>query len=151
MNVNATNVVVNGQILSQTTIDQIRTTYNVSFSTGNYWYDRISGAWGYTNGPAVALTRHGMNIGGPLTRNASGGRTNVFFNGRELHNQDIMILYALLGMVIPGRYWIDHYGNFGPEGGMMIGNIWVIASTRNLPPEQKRTFTTYDLVGVKVI
>jgi hypothetical protein len=28
------------------------------------------------------------------------------------------------------RYWVDAQGNFGVEGGMMIGNLWLLAQQR---------------------
>ena len=35
-----------------------------------------------------------------------------------------------LGPVLPGRYWVDATGNVGYEGGMMFGNLWLLASQR---------------------
>ena len=31
-----------------------------------------------------------------------------------------------MGNVIPGRWWVDAQGNFGPEGWPMVGNLFVI-------------------------
>jgi len=56
-------------------------------------------------------------VGGPLKPNASNGNTGVFINGRELHVMDALGLQTIVGVVIPGRYWVDSRGFFGVDGG----------------------------------
>lgn len=56
--------------------------------------------------------------------------TGVFINGRELHPVDVMGLQQLVGAVWPGRWWVDGYGNDGPEGGGPMGNLMAIARAR---------------------
>jgi hypothetical protein len=103
---------------------------------GEYWYDPRSGAAGRWGGPALALLPAGLDLGGPLPANASGGGsgrlTGVFINGRELHPADVAGLMALLGQVWPGRWWVDGQGNFGAEGSPVpIGNLVAAARARN--------------------
>src|SRR5262245_56942041 len=74
---------------------------------GDYWYDRVCGAWGMAGGPTMGLTLAGLDVGGPLPANASNGTTGIFINGRELHVMDVLGLQRITGMVLPGRYWVD--------------------------------------------
>jgi len=98
---------------------------------GDYWYDRRCGAWGIWGGPGVRFTVPGLDLGGPLPSNASGGGrgtlTGVFVNGRELHPVDVQRLVTMYGSVVPGRYWVDASLNFGYDGGPPIGNLAVLA------------------------
>jgi hypothetical protein len=80
-------------------------------------------------GPTLGFIQAGLDIGGPLRADASNGDTEVFINGRQLHRLDVIGLQQL-GPVLPGRYWVDAMGNFGFEGGMMIGNLWLLAQQR---------------------
>ena len=93
---------------------------------GNYWYDRVSGAWGIEGGPCSSFILAGMSLGGQLRSDASRGDTGLFINGRQLHRRDVAVLRQL-GPVFPGRYWVDAHGNFGFEGGLMLGNLRVAA------------------------
>jgi hypothetical protein len=96
---------------------------------GTYWYDPVSGAWGAQAGPTLGFRRTGLKVGGPLRPNASNGHTSVFVNGRELHRLDVLALERL-GQVWLGRYWLDAPGNFGREGGRMLGNLAWLAAER---------------------
>jgi hypothetical protein len=94
---------------------------------GSYWYDKVSGAWGRQGGPALGLTLPGLEVGGALRPDASGGNTGVFVNGRELHDLDVLGLRQIAGAVVPGRYWIDAQGNGGYEGGPALFNLALLA------------------------
>lgn len=83
---------------------------------GDFWYDNVSGAWGLDGGPTVGFTAPGMNLGGKLAADASGGDTGVFINGRELPVQDVAGLAQMGVPVQQGRWWVDARGNFGVEG-----------------------------------
>ncbi|MFN8570781.1 MAG: hypothetical protein U0132_01915 [Gemmatimonadaceae bacterium] len=101
---------------------------------GSYWYDAMSGAAGPWGGPAAVLLLPGLPLGGSLPPTASGGGsgrlTGVFVNGRELHPDDVRALTALLGQVWPGRWWVNARGDFGTEGGPMMGNLRQAAAAR---------------------
>jgi len=102
----------------------------VRVAPGEYWYDAFSGLFGVMGGPGVGFTMPGLQLGGPLPADASGGGagrlTAVFVNGRELHPQDVAQLSAL-GPVLPGRYWLRFDGWYGLEGGPPAGNLIVLA------------------------
>jgi hypothetical protein len=101
---------------------------------GDYWYDPRSGASGRWGGPALAFLPAGLDLGGALPANASGGGqgllTGVFVNGRELHPIDVAGLQELVGAVMPGRWWVDASANYGVEGGPPLGNLVAIAQQR---------------------
>jgi hypothetical protein len=94
---------------------------------GDYWYDAMSGVAGKWGGPAAALVLPGLPLGGRLPPQASGGGhgrlTGIFVNGRELHPGDVRALIAIYGQAWPGRWWVNGAGDFGPEGGVAIGNL----------------------------
>ena len=95
----------------------------IRVAPGDYWYDPVSGLYGLLGGPGVGFTMPGLELGGPLPADASGGDTHVFVNGRELHPADVAALNALLGTVYPGRYWLRWDGWYGWEGGPPVGNL----------------------------
>lgn len=120
-------VVINRVRLDAETIQALEQYYQVRIQEGSYWYDPACGAWGFEGGPAVGFILPGLDLGGRLRRDASRGTTNVFVNGRELHVQDVLGLQQIVGPVIPGRYWLDAYGNVGYEGGPALLNLVAMA------------------------
>jgi hypothetical protein len=120
------NFIVNDEAVDTAIIHQLEKTYGVKCIPGNYWYDKLTGAFGVKGGPCTGIGVAGLNIGGALKTNASGGGTNVFINGRDLHPQDVAGLQTFM-QPMPGRYWMDAYGNFGYENyPVAIGNIYVL-------------------------
>jgi hypothetical protein len=109
-------VFVNGRPLAADTVIALQQTYRTRIPSGHYWYDRVSGAWGFEDGPAQGQIQPGLVLGGPLRADASRGDTGVFVNGRELHRLDVVALQRCV-IVIPGRYWVDARGVGGYEGG----------------------------------
>jgi hypothetical protein len=106
---------VNGVALDGKTKQALEQGYGVPIKPGRYWYDNVSGVWGLEGGPGQGQILPGLNLGGPLKRDASKGKTGVIVNGRELHEQDVAALRRCL-QVIPGRYWVLANGLGGPEG-----------------------------------
>lgn len=111
----ARRVVVNGTPLAEAEITRLEQAFRVRAIPGEYWYDRACGAWGAQGGPALGFLPAGLELGGSLQPDASGGGTNVFINGRELHPLDVAALQRITA-VLPGRYWVDAMGNCGYEG-----------------------------------
>ncbi len=122
-------VIVNRLRLSDEQMTALEQSYQTPIQDGAYWYDRVSGAWGIEGGPVAGFVVAGINVGGDLRPDASHGNTNVFINGRELHIQDVRALQQL-GPVLPGRYWVDAYGNCGFEGGPFFVNLVQLAKSR---------------------
>lgn len=121
-------VTINRVRIGEAQLRQIERQYRVRIADGDYWYDGRAGAWGYWGGPAMGVAAPGLQLGGRLTRDASGGaRTGVFINGRELHPADIALLQTITP-VMPGRYWLDANGWGGYEGGPAFFNLWAMAA-----------------------
>ncbi len=94
---------------------------------GRYWYDAMTGAWGYEGQGTAGFIAPGLALGGHLREDASQGRSGVFINGRQLPDGDVV---ALMQMGIPvqqGRWWVDAFGNAGAEGGPALFNLRAIA------------------------
>lgn len=122
-------IIVNARALSGDELGSLQR-IGVRVQPGRYWYDRVSGAWGVERGPTAGFIAAGLALGGPLRVDASGGGTGVFINGRELHPLDVAALSQLV-QVLPGRWWVNAKGDFGPEGGPLWGNLWPLAQQRH--------------------
>lgn len=122
---------VNGVVLDDNAQTALYQRFGQRLPPGFFWYDRHCGAWGVQGGPAVGFTAVGVEIFAPLPANASGGgsgtTTGVFINGREIHPLDYMALQRLLGVILPGRYFVDAFGNAGFEGGPPVVNLLMLA------------------------
>jgi hypothetical protein len=123
-------VLVNGERLSDRELLALEQGYGIRIEDADYWYDRISGAWGLSGGPAAGVIMPGLELGGPLAADPSAGNTGVFINGRELHPVDVAGLRNLFGVVYPGRWYLLANGNLGPEGGPPIANLYQALQAR---------------------
>lgn len=123
-------VAINAVQLPDTQVQMLEQAFRTRIPDASYWYDRVSGAWGFSGGPTAGFTTAGLDIGGPLRADASRGTTAVFINGRQLPVQDVLALQALLGAVHAGRYWVDAQGNAGLEGGPPLVNLVAVARAR---------------------
>lgn len=150
-------VYINGQRIPDQDVQMLELAYHVPVTDGNYWYDRMTGAWGREGGPCLGVIAAQLNLGGKLQANASNGDTGVYVNGRQLHRLDVLRLMQL-GPVLPGRYWMDAQGSFGFEGGPMIGNLHLAAAAPNgngrggagASARHESVLTTWDRTGVAV-
>jgi len=124
--------------------------YRLRVIPGDYWYDRRSGAWGITGGPALGFAPPGLELGGKLRADASNGDTGIFVNGRELHRVDIALLQQIT-IVIPGRYWLNANGDYGFEGGPALGNFVALIQAATTPTRREGILSSYDKTGVAVI
>ncbi|AWX44944.1 Extra-large guanine nucleotide-binding protein [Flagellimonas maritima] len=121
-----TSVTVNGARLSKSDLEKVSDRYNINIKNGTYWYDDRSGAWGFQNGPTQGFIPAGLQVGSSLKSNASNGNTGVFVNGRQLHYQDVRNLQQII-KVVPGRFWLDNFGNGGKEGKAASFNLIYLA------------------------
>lgn len=151
-NAPARQVFVNGVLLRDDQVNFLEQKYRSPLPNGNYWYDRMCGAWGVMGGPVLCTLEPNHDIGGPLQPGASLGNTGVFINGRELHYLDMALLQRVVPMIIPGRWWLDVYGNFGSEGGPMLGNLWTLAQSQGASGNENRSsvLSSWDRTGVVV-
>ena len=147
-------VIVNGAKIGDDQLSALDY-YGLRIRDGQYWYDTVSGAWGVPGTETLGFVQPGLNLGGPLDRDASNGTTGIMLNGRELPVLDLARLQMFTGLLPIGRYFLDGYGNFAIEGGPVVINI------RNPPPSQQSQqsqqvrregiLSTWDKTGVAVI
>ncbi len=117
-------VAINGVHISAQQIQALEQAYRTPVPNGDFWYDRLCGAWGIVGGPTAGFMMPGLNLGGPLPADASHGDTGVFINGRQLHRAEVMALLGIYPGLQRGRAWLDGTGNWGLEGGLALGNLW---------------------------
>lgn len=122
-------VMINRVRLPEATVNALEQRWSTRIPDGTFWYDRVSGAWGLDGGPTAGWIAAGLELGGPLQADASRGNTGVFINGRQLDMQDVAALTQITP-VYRGRWWVDARGNFGAEGGPMLGNLRILAAQR---------------------
>jgi hypothetical protein len=116
---------INRVTISDDEVRKLERDHRMQLPRGDFWYDRISGAWGREGGPTLGATLPGIKLGGPLRSDASRGNTGVFINGRELPMQDVLGLQQISVPVMQGRWWVDSAGNVGMEGNPVpIGNLF---------------------------
>ena len=117
-------------------LENLERAYQARIPDGSYWYDNRTGAAGFWGGPAVAILAAGLDLGGPMPANCSGGGTGrftgTFINGRELHPLDVAFLSSIspTGQVLLGRFWVNANGDFGYEGGRVIYNLYRLAEEK---------------------
>ena len=119
---------INGQVLDADALSRAGQEHGLRIPAGDYWYDPVLGAWGVTGGPTYGFIAPGLELGGPLPANASGGGTAIFVNGRELHPYDVYALQSVTGPIMPGRYFITPDGLAGFEGGPPLWNLLTLAA-----------------------
>lgn len=85
---------------------------------GRFWYDGVSGMWGYEGGPVMGQLPPSLpEVRGSLRADASGGLTQVFINGRALHPNTLAQFQMMYGTPVPpGRYAMNAYGQIVMEG-----------------------------------
>ena len=120
--------IVNGKPLTEQQKAEFVRMYGSPPLGGNFWYDARSGLWGVVGKEAFGVLRPGHDYGG-LSPTASAGTTGVFINGRQINIAEAIYLRALLGSVLPGRWWLDGAtGYFGLEGSTIpVGNLLAAA------------------------
>lgn len=120
---------VNGVEIPDAEMAALERKYHQRIPPGDYWYDKRCGAWGMQGGPTLGLTVAGINIGGPMRRDASNGHTGVIVNGRELHLIDVLSLERAGIQAVRGKWWVNANGDFGLEGNPFpLGNLVRIAN-----------------------
>ena len=116
---------------------------------GKYWYDALAGLWGYENGPAQGKAVANVYFRAKLPADISGRGTSIFINNREIHYKEKQYLESIYGQgnVKTGRYWLNHLGEGGYEGGMAFFKIPQLSRKKNISPFSSRDLTGGSVVG----
>lgn len=109
--------------LSDEQIAAVLDLFGIELKKGHFWYDSVSGAWGYEGLPPAGRIQPNLPVEGELRADASNGTTDVIVNGRILHQSEYDYLLRRFGYVIPGRYYLLPNGSYGFEGGPIMGNL----------------------------
>ncbi|HBH25536.1 MAG TPA: hypothetical protein DDY13_19225 [Cytophagales bacterium] len=121
-------VIINDDTLSTDIVEQLQEMYRVKILPGRYWYDKASGFWGMEGYPPAGIGIPGLNLGGPLSPEASKGNTGIFINGREITQiEQAELMKITRGPVFRGRYWLDQNGWVGFEGQGALVNLYQLA------------------------
>ena len=128
----APEVRINGNVMSPELLAEFEALYGVKPVPGDYWYDARSGLYGIMGQPTAGMMMPGHSLG-QMPENASGGNSGVFVNGRHLTAVEVNYIAMLLQTpAIPGRYWLDGYGNWGVEGfPVPLVNFYEVARARS--------------------
>lgn len=140
-------VFINRVRLPASLVGRLENQYQTRMVSGRYWYDKTSGAVGYEGGPTVTFILPGLQLGGPLPADISGGGSDVFINGREIHPREMSILQDMLGNISRGEYWLDAVGNLGTIGSEAFANLAQIAASRGFPNQDRGTGHYYGSVS----
>jgi len=116
-------VFINQQELPTNQVQLLENYYQVKIQKGCYWYDPYCGLWGLANGPAMGFMLPNLQLGGALRSNASGGKTGIFINGRQIDATERHQWQQLVGPIRPDRYILDAYGNVMTESGVYQLNL----------------------------
>ncbi|MEZ5455582.1 MAG: hypothetical protein R3F04_05645 [Lysobacteraceae bacterium] len=123
----AAQIFVNGQVIDPDVAAHHANASGNVVPDGRYWYDPMTGAWGWEGQGTSGFIAPGLPLGGPLREDASRGASGVYVNGRHLPDADVIALKQRGIPVQPGRWWVDAYGNGGPEGGAAQFNLHQLA------------------------
>jgi hypothetical protein len=147
-------VVINGRALAPRQLQELAATYGVPPPAGRYWYDAISGLWGYEGREAHGFIHPGHDFG-PLSPRASNGNTGAFVNGREINLAEALFYQRVFGAVSQGRFWLDgRTGNMGMEGSRLpLANL-IVAIQQSQAGGQSSgkgsVLSTWDKTGIAV-
>jgi hypothetical protein len=151
-------VYVNGTKLSAAAVEEIEKRLGIRAKPGRYWYDTRSGLVGPEGQGATGAVPAGLRYGGRLKTDASGGKSGVFINGRQLTGSEVTYLRALLKTPIrPARYWLDANGDAGEEGKPAIVNLARLIREQQksagsaAPARRPSVLGTFDRTGAHVL
>jgi hypothetical protein len=151
---NTSAVIINGHALAARQLQELAATYGVAPPAGRYWYDTVSGLWGYEGREAHGFIHPGHDFG-PLSPRASSGNTGAFVNGREINMAEALFYQRVFGAVSQGRFWLDgRTGNIGVEGSRLPMANLIVAIRQSQTGGQSSgkggVLSTWDKTGIAV-
>lgn len=86
------NVSINGHFIPDRVVKKAEK-LSGPIQPGEYWYDIRAGFWGVMGHPCLGIIPPNIQeFNYPMLENCAGGNTEVFVNGRELHQKDLGLL-----------------------------------------------------------
>ncbi|KAJ0435228.1 putative zinc-ribbon domain, plant, protein enhanced disease resistance 4 [Helianthus annuus] len=125
------NVTVNGQPIPDRLVKKAEKLAG-TIQPGDYWYDSKAGFWGMMGGPCRGIIPPFIEeFNYPMPEKCADGNTNVFVNGRELHQRDLDLLVSRgLPTDADRSYIIDISGKvFDEESGLELEGLGKLAPT----------------------
>ncbi|HEY3067888.1 MAG TPA: hypothetical protein VGL09_19025 [Methylomirabilota bacterium] len=147
----APSVVVNGVQLDAGVVRTLEQHYGTRIQNGRYWYDNVSGLWGFEGGPTAGRMYPGLRLGGPLRPDASRSNTGVFVNGRDIHPQERAFLQQCFGYVNRAHYWLNAQGIGGYDRGPAQFDLTRCFASEQGGGRRESLLGGYFLTGVSVI
>ncbi|XP_071707393.1 uncharacterized protein [Rutidosis leptorrhynchoides] len=125
------NVTVNGHPITDRLVKQAENLAG-PIAPGDYWYDLRAGFWGMIGGPCRGIIPPFIEeFDYPMPENCADGNTNVFVNGRELHQRDLDLLASRgLSTETDRSYVIEISGKvFDEDSGLELEGLGKLAPT----------------------
>ncbi|KAI3731871.1 hypothetical protein L1987_63063 [Smallanthus sonchifolius] len=125
------NVTVNGHPIPDRLVKKAENLAG-TVQPGDYWYDSKAGFWGMMGGPCRGIIPPFIEeFNYPMLEKCADGNTNVFVNGRELHQRDLDLLVSRgLPMDADRSYLIDISGKvFDEDSGLELEGLGKLAPT----------------------
>lgn len=116
---------INGQRANHRRLVELEAQTNVRIDRGGrFWYDRESGAWGFEQSKAEGYIMAGLELGGEMSADVSGGQSGVLINGRELRLDEAEALGSLFIAPLPaGNYRLLDNADLLDESNGHIDNL----------------------------
>ncbi|KAL3499250.1 hypothetical protein ACH5RR_038343 [Cinchona calisaya] len=110
------NVSINGYFIPDRVVKKAEKSAG-PIQPGEYWYDIRAGFWGVMGHQCFGIIPPNIEeFNYPMVENCAGGNTEVFVNGRELHQKDLELLASRgLPITINKSYLIDISGRVVDE------------------------------------
>ncbi|KAI3818530.1 hypothetical protein L1987_12339 [Smallanthus sonchifolius] len=125
------NVTVNGHPIPDRLVKKAENLAG-TVQPGDYWYDLKAGFWGMMGGPCRGIIPPFIEeFNYPMPEKCADGNTNVFVNGRELHQRDLDLLVSRgLPMDADRSYLIGISGKvFDEDSGLELEGLGKLAPT----------------------
>lgn len=106
---------INGQQLSSSS--------HVPLSDGDYWYDAITGLYGFIGFAPIGIMPVGFDTA-PLSQSVSAGDTGALLNGRELPSGELARYNTFLQQeMTTGTYHADSEGQLFDSSNALLGTV----------------------------
>lgn len=122
--------IINDEVVAAQTVSQLESAYKVKFVPGDSGSDRMTGAFGRKGGPCTGVGCRRAQYWW-LTQVQCFRRRYRGIHQWTRPSSPRCGSFQTFMQVIPGRYWMDVYGNFGSENvPYALGNVYQLYQAR---------------------